>query len=263
MTNVPHAIVDFAAALKMLASAQSDIAEIVTKWDLICDTTTPRTVKIELSDGIHEVDNLAKIREDLVKGLSLDNPEVYSLKLKTKYGPGTGYLHSTYFASKSWFASSDSESSFKDPYEKYESYWGCYRNMRNTFYSCCMGQKSEIHINFLELSRYIWLGYPASPNDPPIQAYSLYIKSPSPSNTVLAQGGRQYCAVVTFIGAYTNQAGTAPAGAVTLHIYHVDGSTATTTVTIEFGKTATFIMWAAPGQNQVNVQRIHEQEFTD
>ena len=125
-----------------------------------------------------------------------------------------------------------------------------------------MGQKQRVDISLLELSRFIWLGYPASPNDPPIQEYSLYIKSPNASNTVLAQG-RQYCALVTFIGAYTNQAGTTPAGAVTLHIYHVDGSSTPTTVTIEFGKTATFIMWAAPGQNQVNVQRIHEQEFTD
>ena len=260
MTNVPHAIVDFAAALKMLADAQSDIAEVVTKWDLICDTTTPRTVKIELSDGVHEVDNLAKIREDLVKGLSLENPEVYSLTLKTKYGPGTGFINAHQQSATKWFAGGDSDSSFKDPYEKYEAYLGIVRNMRNTFYSCCMGQKQRIDINLLDLARYVWLGYPASPNDAPIAEYDLYIKSPASSNPRLAQN-RQYCTAVTFIGAHTNQAGTAPAGAVILHIHHVDGSSDPTTVSIDYGKTATFIMWAAPGQNQVNVQRIHEQEF--
>ena len=67
MTNIPHSIVDFAAALKLLAESQSDVAEIVTKWDLICDTETARTVEITLSNGVHKVDNLAKIRQDLIQ----------------------------------------------------------------------------------------------------------------------------------------------------------------------------------------------------
>lgn len=262
MTNVPHAIVDFAAALQMLASAQSDIAEIVTKWDLICDTTTPRTVKIELSDGIHEVDNLAKIREDLVKGLSLDYPEVYALKLKTKYGPGVGRLSATQYSATTYIASSDSNSSFMDPYEKYEGHLGFVRNLNNTFYSCRMGQKQEIRVSLFELARFIWVGYPASPNDPPISAYSIHIKAPAVNNTLYATD-RQYCTLVTFIGAKTNQAGTVADGSVTLHIYHSDDDSIVDTVTLEYGKMATFLVWAAPGQNLVPMMRVREQEIPD
>lgn len=260
MEQMPAALVDFASALKMLAEAQSDIAEIVTKWDLICDTTTPRTVKIALSNHVHEVDNLAKIREDLVKGLSLEYPEVFSIKLKTKYGPGTGHLSATQQTAKTWI--SGDGGSFTDPYEKYESNLGIVRNLNNTYYSCRVAQKPEIRVSLFELARFIWLGYPASATDEHISEYNLYIKAPA-VNEALYASNRQYCTLVTFIGANTSYDGSVSYGAVTLHIHHSDDDQQVTTVSIELGKMATFLVWAAPGQNSVPILRVLDQEITD
>lgn len=258
MTNVPHAIVDFAAALKMLAEAQSDIAEIVTKWDLICDTTTPRTVKIELSDGIHTVDNLAKIREDLVKGLSLENPEVYSIKFKVRGGPGVGYMSAFRMASVTSFGTQGQTAAVHDPYEKYAGNRGILRNTRNTFYSCCMAQTSTINVYFDELARFIWLGYPASPNDEHISEYNIYIKTRG-WNTEWAQN-RQYCTLVTFISANTSYDGSVQYGPVTLHLHMSSDDRQVTTVSIELGKMATFLIWAAPGQDGIPILRVLDQE---
>ena len=86
MVEIPHNVLDFADALHLLAQSQSDVSEIVTKWDLICDTTTARTVTVNINGTTMEVDNLAKIRQDLVSGLSLDNPTVTSLKLLERSG---------------------------------------------------------------------------------------------------------------------------------------------------------------------------------
>ena len=253
MTNVPHAIVDFAAALKMLAEAQSDIAEIVTKWDLICDTTTPRTVKIELSDGIHTLENLAKIRNDLVKGLSLENPEVYSIKFKKRGGPITTYMDAGRIATVDSFGANNG-----DPYEKYAGYRGAYRNLRNTFYSCCMAQKPRIDVYFDDLARFIWLGYPASPNDEHISEYNIYIKSRG-WNVEWAQN-RQYCTLVTFISANTSYDGSVQYGPVTLHLHMSSDDRQVTTVSIELGKMATFLIWAAPGQDGIPILRVLDQE---
>ena len=59
--NLPHNLVDFGNALKMLANSQADVTELVTKWDELIDTNTAKTVTIKLSNGVvHKIDNLAK-----------------------------------------------------------------------------------------------------------------------------------------------------------------------------------------------------------
>lgn len=259
MVNVPPAIVDFAAALKMLADSQGDISEIVTKWDLICDTTTPRTVTVELSDGVHEVDNLAKIREDLVKGLSLSDPSVNSLKLTTKYGPDTAFLTAGRQTYMTRFDGSDSDSSFHDAYEKYAGNRGIIRNMRNTFYSCCYAQKPDIHVGLFDLARFIWLGYPASSSDAPISTYNLYISAPVVNETLYASG-RQYCTEVTFVGARADFNGNSQ-GSVTLRIIHSDDGQLVDEFTIPYGGTVTLLIWAYPGQNAVAVLKIGDSQL--
>lgn len=259
MVNLPPSVVDFAAALKMLADSQGDISEIVTKWDLICDTTTPMTVTVELSDGVHEVDNLAKIREDLVKGLSLSDPSVNSLKLTTKYGPDTAFLTAGMQTYMTRFDGSDSDSSFQDAYEKYAGNRGIIRNMRNTFYSCCMAQKPEIHVSLFDLARVVWLGFPPSQGESPITEYDFYVTAPE-VREVLYASDRQYCTMVTFVGARTDFTGTT-LDTVTLHIYNSDNGQSVLDYTIPYGNTITLLMWAYPGQNSVAVLKVGESAY--
>lgn len=260
MVQLPHSLVDFADAIKALVSSQSDVTQLVTKWDEIVNTTTPTTVKIRLSDGTeHSVDNLAKIRNDLIEGLSLNRPTVDEINFRSKYG-SSGHLIATRYSGYATYAGVDSQGSgpSEDPFDKYQGYAGFVRAIRNDFFTTCIPNKAVTTFNMFELPRVMWLGFiDARNNDATIDNYTFTVQAPPQSLTAQdVTAAWQYCGIVTLINAYTNRAGT-PLGDVTVNfIYDVSGSTRT--VVIPQQSYVTLLFWAHPGQDSVNIGKIGE-----
>ena len=158
MVQLPSAIVDFADALKALVDSQSDVTQLVTKWDELTNTDTPGTVKIVLSNGTeHTVDNLAKIRNDLVEGLALDNPSVWSLSFKSSNGAG-GMISAGGNYGHTFHNGVDGSGNVEDPFDRYSGFVGFARMARNEFYTTCVPNKDVCDFQLFQM--------PSPPNTP-------------------------------------------------------------------------------------------------
>lgn len=241
MTNIPHSIVDFAAALKLLAESQSDVAEIVTKWDLICNTETPRTVEITLSNGVHKVDNLAKIRNDLIKGLSLDRPKVKDIRFTAYRVNGT--IDSTTRTGEAWHDVGE------DEYEKNAQGWRSYAQfLSNDLRTVCLPDTTDISVSMPQLERVIYLGWAPDGNAGYATDYTIRITSPSPAYADRISETRQHYTMVTFVNTNPNK------NAVHLKIvYNPNDANGYVMRTIPFAYSVTYFVWAALGQNLVNL----------
>lgn len=241
MTNVPHSIVDFAAALKLLAESQSDVAEIVTKWDLICDTETARTVEITLSNGVHKVDNLAKIRNDLIKGLSLDRPNVTDIRF-TSYR-SNGMIAAASRTSKVWYGINE------DEYEKNAQGWRSYAQfMCNELRTVCIPDTPTMSVSMVNLERVIFLGWAPDGNAGYVTDYTISIASPPASYADMISTTRAHYTMVTFVNTNPSQNG------VNLKIvYNPNDANGYITRAIPPGYSVTYLVWAALGQNLVNL----------
>jgi len=254
MINVPHAIVDFAAALKLLAESQSDVSELVTKWDLICNTYTPMTVDITLSNGVHKVDNLAKIRNDLIKGLSLKNPTVVEIKYRTNerdYGRQTA----SQLIGNSWYAVGE------NPFDANSSGWkSCLRFLDNDVRSVCFPDTGDIHADLMGMPRVVVLGVPVG-NGQPVTEVTIHLSAPSANwaSDNLIGGDKQLYAVTMFVnrnfGGYGSAAIAYPGNPVTLHVYDATGVRLFTRE-IPPAKCVSYMFFAGPGQNTVNFHEL-------
>lgn len=246
MEQMPAAIVDFAAALKLLGQSQSDVAEIVTKWDLICNTDTPRTVEIQLSNGVHKVDNLAKIRQDLIKGLSLNEPTCKVVKFSAYRV--SGRISATDRVSNAWHDVDE------DPYEPTRSGWETSaRYLRNEVASVCMPTTNNITVHMAELEPVIFVGWEKDSGGTPITSFDFHIKSlPSGYSNSLYCDHKQYYTRVMFVN--TNPNG----DDVTLKLWFndADAQNGYKLRVLPVQKSATFLVWAAIGQNLVNLYEI-------
>lgn len=260
MVQLRPALVDFADALKTLVNSQSDVTELVTKWDDLVNTTTPKTVKIVLSDGTeHLVDNLAKIRNDLVEGLSLDKPTISELKFQPKYGISGG-LKATEYIGATVYRPEGSTSSGprEDPFDKHDGYAGFVRALRNDFFTVCQPTKAATSFDLLDLPRVMALGVPDERNNyATINIYNFAVTAPSASRLAsheLING--QYGGMVTLLNSYTDKSGTL-LGPVTVNfIYSTNGDTKT--YVIQQKTSITLLLWANPGMNIVNIAKIGE-----
>lgn len=258
MTQLPTALVDFADAIKTLVASQSDVTQLVTKWDEIVNTTTPNTVKIVLSDGTeHIVDNLAKIREDLVEGLSLDKPTVSELNFASKYGAGGQLVSSRYVGYSYYSGIGDSSGASEDPFDKYSGYSGFVRALKNDFFTQCAPNRDTINCHLLELPRVVWLGIPDERNNnQAISSFTMTVTAPPES--WLSRGGlvgRQYYGLVTFLNASV-----ATLGDITLNIIFNPGDAANGKRVFYMPEQSsiTLLFFAYPGQDRVNVWKIGE-----
>lgn len=250
MVEIPHNVLDFADALHLLAQSQSDVSEIVTKWDLICDTTTARTVTVNINGTTMEVDNLAKIRQDLVSGLSLDNPTVASLKLLEKSGGGYGMVRPThrysvrpYTASNNLFGDGAGQS-------------GMFESVYNVARTLAMPTKSLLELSLYELPSVMVLGWTPQAGTMPVENYEIRISAPDASYAEQgAMANSQYYATVKF--ANRNLGTTAPIEyrPVTIKLCNATGGLLLETV-ISPLRTREFMFWAAPGQDSVNLYEI-------
>lgn len=241
MEQMPAAIVDFAAALKLLGQSQSDVAEIVTKWDLICNTDTPRTVEIQLSNGVHKVDNLAKIRNDLIKGLSLDEPTCKTVKFSAYRV--SGRVSATDRTSNAWHDEGE------DPYDPSRSGWESYAKfLRAEVSSVCMPTTNNISIWMHQLEPVIFVGWATDSGGTPITSFDFHIKSMPTGMANSLYSGKQYYTQVTFVN--TNPNG----DDVTLKLWYNDAdANGYYTRVLPVYRNVTFLIWAAIGQDRVNI----------
>lgn len=246
MEQMPAAIVDFAAALKLLGQSQSDVAEIVTKWDLICNTDTPRTVEIQLSNGVHKVDNLAKIRNDLIKGLSLDEPKVKSVQFSAYRV--SGRISATDRISNAWHEDGE------DPYEPTREGWETSARLGNTdIESVCMPTTPDITVRMSDLRPVIFVGWATGTDGNPITTFDIHIKSMHSAWSSSLYSGKQYYTRTTFVN--TNPNG----DDVTIKLWYDDTNpNGYFTRVLPVRKSFTVLVWAALGQNLVNIFELKE-----
>lgn len=235
MVTIPHSLTDFYDALRMLYESQGDVTEIVTKWDLICDTEVARTVPLDINGTTKLVDNLAKMRNDLVEGLSLDNPTVKSVTLQDREGNSGNINYGRWFTR----ISSASNNPFEDRAR------GSFRNTNNDYFTARIPDHSPVTANLLDMPRFVFVGGSRGAVTP-ITNFEIIVTAPSAS---YAQDDTfvddQYCAMTTFVNMHTD--------AVTLGIN--DGE-AYTSYSIQYKKSRTFLFFASAGMNKVNVQEI-------
>lgn len=244
MVNIPHSVFDFADALRMLSESQGDVTEIVTKWDLICDTTIPRTVTVSVNGTTREVDNLAKIRQDLVEGLSLDKPTVSSVTFRGKQS-NQGNINADRWSNKGWgdlpwVSVTDAK-----------GWIGSFRNTKNDFHSLCVVDRDSvvdgdsIKMDLLQMPKFAFLC-----------AGHVTFTVSAPSVSYVQQGDladTQYCTTTTFVNRWLD-GNAAPLGVVQLVVN--DSVNDLLVVDIPPGKSVCLAMWASAGQNIVNAQEI-------
>lgn len=250
-SKVPSAILDFAQALELLAKSQGDITSVLTKWDQITNTDTPSTVEITLSDGTtHTVDNLAKIRRDLIAGLSLDEPTVKSIKFTGVRANGVSKATTQY--GMSWHSlgeyAFDSSSGFA----------GVYRSINNDFRTICVPGSSSIDLGLLDMPKVILLGAPDLESDEPITDVTVNVSAPSlafMTQGMLAEY-KHYYTTVTVVNRYMGTTSNPDFNGAPVTIHWVTGSGLTVDRTIKPLCSVTFLMFAPAGGSSVNIQEI-------
>lgn len=233
MEGLPASFVDFKAALKALVDSQTDVLKLVTAWSQIMDTDTPGTVDITLTDGIKKtVDNLAKIREDLVAGLSLENPKVTSITARSSRSSSTMEASRGYGWSP--VVSGLTASGL--------GLMGYYGNVGNVMRSMVY-LDSEATLELQDVPRVLLLGLDGTTD------YTLTVNPPNNEflNSVYLIGGIPYVTTVTFVNRKIN--GTKFTEYVTLNI---NGNSRR----IPPGMSASYLMWVIPGEGNMVV--LHE-----
>ena len=249
-TTLPHNLVDFGNALKMLANSQSDVTELVVKWDELIDTNTPKTVTIKLSDGtVHKIDNLAKIRNDLIAGLSLDEPKVKNITFSDKYVHG-GIRAGSYFGQVYGGDSKNDESGIYMCNPDADGMTGMRYGVQNVIRTCAMTQKTSGRLEMDDLPELLFLGATWINNSSAPDNFRLTLVSPRAAyvqrNEMTASV--QYCGRTTLI----NQSN-AP---FTFKVIDATGAEIYNRVIPAYG-CISCVFWAACGQNTVNFREIN------
>lgn len=251
MVEIPHSLVDFADALKMLAQSQSDVTELVTKWDMLMDTGTPGTVQMTVGGVTHEVDNLAKVRQDLVQGLSLDSPTVTSVTFK---GYRTNGKQTASETSGLAYIGSNT-----DAFDPSEGMVGGLRNLRNDFRTIARTYTSRVDVPMLRLPRIVCVGIVDTAGVDPVSTVDIYISAP-PASSVSAgilSGDKQYYTTVRFVNRNFGRLESPNSAGydVTVNLHDATG-TFTMSRTIPALGSVEFLVFAGAGQDTVNVQAI-------
>lgn len=248
MQQLPASFVDFASALKILADSQADITELVTKWDEITDTTSPKTVKVSLSDGTyHSVDNLAKIRNDLVAGLSLDTPTVKTITVTT--AQSSSRIRSSDQSCQVWHGDG------VDNFDAVNGFSGVYKNTRNEVRTACFPASSTLNVSLEDMPRVVMVGAKIS-EDTLIDTVTINV---SPSNLAFTEqnlmaASKHYYALVTFVNRNFGNDPSVMAGApVTVILKSAD---ITISRTIPPYMSVTYMMFGTPGGTVVNMHEL-------
>ena len=248
--NLPHNLVDFGNALKMLANSQADVTELVTKWDELIDTNTAKTVTIKLSNGVvHKIDNLAKIRDDLVKGLSLDTPKVKSITFSDKYVHG-GIRAGSYFGQVYGGESKNDESGIYMCNPDADGMTGMRYGVQNVLRTCAMTQKESGRLEMDDLPELLFLGAVWQNFSVAPTAFTLTLISPRTAYVSRNEmtHSSQYCGKVILVNQSDSD--------FTFTVINETGAQIFTRVIPPKG-CVPCIFWAACGQNTVNFREIN------
>lgn len=244
MVEIPHSLLDFSDALRLLAESQSDVVELVTKWDELCDTTNPKSITITVGGVQHEVDNLAKIRQDLIQGLSLDNPRVSTLSFSQKRA-------SAYYDATRRYMMTFNESD-EDEFGAISPGSGVVETMRNVIRTIACPAESRLNVNLLDLPSVVFLGVPKNTGGTPIYTYDIYVKAPYSTEVEKTRmHAYHYYTVVKFV----NRTIGTLSGDVTINLRNETGNLLSSKV-ISPLKYSEFLFFATPGQNTVNIQEM-------
>lgn len=249
LTN--HAFLNFADALKMLASSQSDVTELVTKFDELCDTTTPRTLTITVGGVEHTVDNLAKIRQDLVEGLSLDKPTVTEIVFRGRQASGD-------MDAAQWESRVVNDAGSND-FNTAATVTGAFRYVSNDFYTVCMPNRSRVDTNMLRLPRVALIGAVATAGETPVDTVDIYVSAPPAAMGTqdVIVGSSQYYTLVTFVNRNIgNGLGAIVPAKVTVKLHDQLDSFPPVVREIPPYGSATFLFFAGTGQSTVQIQEI-------
>lgn len=248
MVEIPHSLLDFADALRLLAESQSDVAELVTKWDELCDTTNPKSIKITVGGVEHEIDNLAKIRQDLIKGLSLENPEVTTLKFHS-------YRARALYESTRRFLQTFNETD-ENNYGVVTPGSGEVETMNNVLRTVVCPAKARMDLNLLEMPDTMFLGVPKTAGEAPIDTYDIYVKAPLALNVEQDKmRPYHYYTYTKFVNRNFGTGNPIVYNDVTINLHDETGRVTVTKV-IPPGRYAEFVFFATPGQDTMNIQEM-------
>lgn len=251
---MPKAFLDFADALRMLSQCSLDATELVTKWDQITDTTTPAVVTITVNGATHNVDNLAKIRQDLTAGLSIDYPTVRGIEFVDRQSKGSAGPVTSY--GLNW------KDSGGIPYQDDSGYLGVYHSVCNDFYTACMPSKVDVTARFLELPKVVMLGAARETGVLPPDTLNLTVEAPTASFVQIgALDNQMYYTKVTFVN--RNAGRILPDGSAehaeglpfTFSIFNVTGAQLYSKVLSSY-ESVTLLIYTAPGLSTVNIQEV-------
>lgn len=252
MTSLPASFVDFSSALSLLANSQADITELVSKWSDIMDTTTPKTVDVGLSDGEqYMVDNLAKIRADLIAGLSLDEPTVKAIHFSGYRTTST--LMGTLQYGKTWHPADSYD------FDPLEGYTAIYSNDLNTFRTACVPKSDNLSVMLLDMPRIVLLGSEVSTNIPIIDDVTITVSAPPASlvsSGTLAEN-KYYCGITTFVNRnFGTQAGGINSEGNPVKLTLASGDVTLSTIEIPPTQCISVLMFAAAGGSIVHIHPL-------
>lgn len=167
MTGLSSNLVDFGTALRMLADSQRDVTELVTKLDLLVNTTTPMTVDIELTSGTVTVDNLAMIKKELTATANNSAPIVQSMTALSSDGKQRMFVTPKDVSSRAVLVPVDS---FNDADTGMS---GFSMGMRNTARTVVIAEETEAHVSLLDLPEVLLVGTRWMDGDVPHSALKI------------------------------------------------------------------------------------------
>ena len=254
MVEIPHSILDFADAMRLLAESQGDVTELVTKWDELCNTTTPATIKVNVGGVEHEVDNLAKIRQDLISGLSLNTPTVKSLSFKDASRGSSSSGNGMMTAARRYAVLGHSSS--QDPFGTDMIVDGYMETVWNMLRTVVCPAASRIDIPLYDIPKVLLLGVPKNTGDTPLDTYDFYITAPGAAYaTQDIMAARQYYTTAKFVNRNYGTGNPVVKGNVTIRLHDATGNVNITRV-IPPDRYVEYLFFAAPGQDTVNIQEM-------
>jgi hypothetical protein len=230
----PSSLLDFADALRLIAQSQSDVTELVVKWNEIMDTTSPATVSVLVGGLVKQVDNLAKIRESIVKGLSLDKPTVSEVHYRGIQASSRQTATTTYSKAHDLVG--------QNPYDPTVAVQkGAVRNVYNDYQTVVIPTTSDVLVSLFELPKVMLVGAITRDGVAPVTTLNLHITPPwaITANTADIYASNQYSAITKFVNRYN--------GNVTINFYDATSTLYRTKVIPAF-RTVEFLFFAAPGQ---------------
>lgn len=99
---IPTAITDFATAIQSICNSQTDVQELVSKWNDIINDQVPKVVSIRLTSGEYaEIKNLAMVERELRESVRTTYPNINTDRVSFTGGSSTAPFSAIYGSTSS------------------------------------------------------------------------------------------------------------------------------------------------------------------